>query len=141
MPKPILVPLDGSTFSEHALPIAAQLARRSGAPLHLVRVHEVATALAPPDGVPAYDLRWDAALRLQDEEYLRAVAARCAEQEGITARTALLDGPVAAALAAFVAALDIGQIVMTTHGRGGISRAWVGSVADALCDVPRCPSC
>jgi nucleotide-binding universal stress UspA family protein len=132
MPSPILVPLDGSTFSEQALPTAAQLARRTGAPLHIVQVHEAAASYAPPDGVPVYDHRWDAALRVQEEEYLHGVAARCMEQVGVAPRTELLDGPVSAALAAYVTALDVELIVMTTHGRGGISRAWVGSVADAL---------
>jgi len=41
MIRSILVPLDGSTFGEHALPMAASLARRAGATLHLVHVHEV----------------------------------------------------------------------------------------------------
>jgi len=37
--RTILLPLDGSVFSEHALPAAIEVARRSGAVLHLVHVY------------------------------------------------------------------------------------------------------
>jgi nucleotide-binding universal stress UspA family protein len=132
MTRHILVPLDGSAFSENALPMALDLTRRMGARLHLVQVHEPPVAPAYPDAVPAYDERWDGALRAREEEYLRSLAHRCMERAGVSPETQLLDGPVAAALASYVAEVGIDRIVMTTHGRGGISRAWMGSVADAL---------
>jgi nucleotide-binding universal stress UspA family protein len=132
MIRDILLPLDGSTFSEHALPTAVDAARRAGARLHLVHVHEPPTAQVYPDGLPVYDEQWDGALRAQDEEYLRSVAHRCMEREGISPVLQLLDGPVSAALAGYAAEVGVDLIIMTTHGRGGISRAWVGSVADAL---------
>lgn len=132
MPKKILVPLDGSTFSEHALPVAAKLAREAGAELYLIQVHETAIGGIYPNGVPAFDTRWNAELRLQEQEYLRAAAGRCMAREGVSARTDLLDGVAPVAIARFATELDIDLIVMTTHGRGGISRAWIGSVADAL---------
>jgi nucleotide-binding universal stress UspA family protein len=132
MARDILVPLDGSTFSEHALPAAADLARRTGARLHLVQVHEPVTAGIHPDGIPVYDTRWEGALRAQEEEYLRGVAGQVASSAGVSPVTELLDGPVTPTLCAYVAEAGIGQIVMTTHGRGGISRAWLGSIADAL---------
>jgi nucleotide-binding universal stress UspA family protein len=132
MPREILVPVDGSTFSEHALPFAADVARRTGARLHIVQVHEPPVAHAYPDSLPVFDGRWDDALRAQEKESLASLAYRCMEQAGIGPVTELLDGPVPAALAGYAAETGIDMIVMTTHGRGGISRAWVGSVADAL---------
>jgi nucleotide-binding universal stress UspA family protein len=132
MTRHILVPLDGSAFSETALPMALDLARRTAARLHLVQVHEPPAAPAYPDAVPAYDERWDGALRAREEEYLRSLAHRCMERAGVSPVTQLLDGPVAGALASYVAEVGIDRIIMTTHGRGGISRAWMGSVADAL---------
>lgn len=133
----ILLPLDGSTFSEHAVPLALDIARRCGARLHLVQVHEPPLAQVYPDGLPVYDERWDGALRAQTEEYLRSIAHRCMERAGVSPATELLDGPVSAAIAAYAAEVGADLILMTTHGRGGISRAWVGSVADAL--VRRAP--
>jgi nucleotide-binding universal stress UspA family protein len=132
MTRDILVPLDGSTFSEHALPVAIEIARRTGARLHLVQIHEPVPGQVPTDGIPIYDAEWDGAMRAQEEEYLRGIAGSCMEHGGISPVTELLEGPVIPALAAYVAELGIGQIVMTTHGRGGISRVWMGSVADAL---------
>jgi nucleotide-binding universal stress UspA family protein len=128
----ILLPLDGSPFSEHALPLAVDLAVRSGARLHLVQVHEPPLAQVYPDGLPVYDDRWDGAIRAQTEEYLRSVAQRCMERGGVSPVTNLLDGSVAPAIAQYAAEVGIDLITMTTHGRGGISRAWVGSVADSL---------
>jgi nucleotide-binding universal stress UspA family protein len=128
----ILLPVDGSTFSEHALPFAADIARRSGARLHLVQVHEAPVAQVYPDGLPVYDARWDGAVRAQTEEYLRSLAHRCMERTGVSPVTELIDGAVSGALAAYATEVGVDLIVMTTHGRGGISRAWVGSVADAL---------
>src|SRR6185437_8166687 len=56
MYKTILVPLDGSTFAEHALPLALSLARRSHAELHLVTISTPLTQayiegvfVGPPD--------------------------------------------------------------------------------------------
>jgi nucleotide-binding universal stress UspA family protein len=132
MPRDILVPLDGSTFSEHALPVAADLARRTGARLHLVQIHEPIAAQMPVEGVVAWDARWDGAIRANEEEYLRSIAGICAERTGIQPVTELLEGAVIPALAAYAAEMNIGRIIMTTHGRGGISRVWMGSVADAL---------
>jgi nucleotide-binding universal stress UspA family protein len=132
MIRNILLPLDGSTFSEHALPLAVDLAVRSGARLHLVQVHEAPLAQVYPDGLPVYDERWDGAIRAQTEEYLQSLAQRCMEQAGLSPVTELLDGSVAPAIARYAAEAGIDLITMTTHGRGGISRAWVGSVADSL---------
>ena len=40
MIRTILLPVDGSTFSEHALPVARDAARGAGARLHIIHVHE-----------------------------------------------------------------------------------------------------
>jgi nucleotide-binding universal stress UspA family protein len=131
MSKRIVVPLDGSVFAEHALPIAARLARAAGAQLHLVQVHETALGFYA-NRMATFDARWDETLRTQEAEYLRSAANRCALHEGVVARTELLEGAVPAAISRFAVDLDAALLVMTTHGRGGISRAWVGSVANAL---------
>jgi nucleotide-binding universal stress UspA family protein len=132
MTRDILVPLDGSTFSEHALPVALDLARRTGARLHLVQVHEPMTGLLSAEGAATIDARWEGALRAQEQEYLQSLAGTCEERAGISPVIELLEGAVVPALAAYAAEVGAGQIVMTSHGRGGISRVWMGSIADAL---------
>src|ERR1041385_5259457 len=56
--RTVVVPLDGSPLAERALPIAATIARRCGAQLVLIRVHE------PPRLAIAYAYDWDAERRL-----------------------------------------------------------------------------
>jgi nucleotide-binding universal stress UspA family protein len=132
MAKTILVPLDGSTFAEHALPIALGLARASGARLHLVQVHELRLVPMAPEAVVPYAQWWDAALREQEREYLRSASNRVMERGGIVVRAELLDGAPEIALATYAREMEVDLIVMTTHGRGGLSRMWLGSVADAV---------
>jgi len=127
----ILLPLDGSAFGEHALPAALELAQRLSARLHLVQVHEPPAPLAAEPG-NGLETELNTSLRLQEEEYLRTMANRCMERAGVVTRTELLDGPVATTLASYIQDVGIDLVVMTTHGRSGMSRAWVGSVADAV---------
>lgn len=133
MDRSILIPLDGSQFAEHALPAAFALARRSGARLHVVRVHEPPMLpIASGESMVALDAEWLAAIQAEEEDYLRVVANRCMQETGLPVRTDFPQGPSANAIVG--AARDSGDalIVMTTHGRGGLSRAWLGSVADAV---------
>jgi nucleotide-binding universal stress UspA family protein len=117
----IMVPLDGSHFSEQALPTAVDLATRWHAGLHLVRVDE--------------DLGNRAARevsRLVQESYLTELAMQLRIETGLSVRVGMLQGEIASALESYSRFSDIDLVVMTTHGRSGISRIWVGSVADEL---------
>lgn len=125
----ILVPLDGSAFSERALPIAMALAMRSGATLDLVHVHEPPPLLGQ---APMYDTRYDADVRAQMHGRHAALAARLAQEDGVTTTATFLDGRVVPALRQHATDTRPDLIVMTSHGRGGVSRAWLGSVADRL---------
>jgi nucleotide-binding universal stress UspA family protein len=139
MPAAILVPLDGSPFGEHALPHALGLARQHGAPLHLVHVHAPPVPGAYAEAVAEEHARWDREIREQEEAYLARLAARIAEHAGLTAATAVLDGPVVATLRAHAARIDAGLVVLTTHGRGILARSWLGSVTDGLVRVAGTP--
>jgi nucleotide-binding universal stress UspA family protein len=54
-------------------------------------------------------------------------------------RTEVLRGAIATELATYAQTYDVGLVVMTSHGQGGISRAWLGSVAGALVRRMRVP--
>ncbi len=127
----ILVPLDGSTFSEQALPTAASIARRTGATLCLTRVH-VPAGLLPFGGSTPVDAEHEHALREEATTYLERLASRTAEEHDVATSPTLLDGPVVESIDRHAQEVDADLIVMTTHGRSGISRAWLGSVADGL---------
>lgn len=131
MYRQILVPLDGSRFAEAALPLALDVSRRTEAPIHLVTVQEPIPSFA-------YD-EWEAAATDWSEDYLANVLERIGARAGGRLTTALRSGPVVERLGEEVHEVEADLVVMATHGRGMLSRAWLGSVADAFvheCDRP-----
>jgi nucleotide-binding universal stress UspA family protein len=132
MLRSILVPLDGSAFSQRALPWACMLASRHGAALRLVAVDEPLLLALPYADIPGLDATVAQSHREGLEEGLREASTRVCDDTGVTPALALLDGAVPEAIAADAERERVDLIVMTTHGRGGFARAWLGSVADAL---------
>src|SRR6516162_5446152 len=134
MYRSILVPLDGSTFGEHALPAALSLARRAGGSLHVMLVH---TAFAYVESGLIYDDRVDRQIREQEQGYLESVVTRLKAASPVPVTWALRDGAIADGICEQITASSADLIVMTTHGRGPLTRFWLGSVADNL--VRRAP--
>lgn len=131
--RTLLVPLDGSALAEQALVPAARLAKSAGAALHLVTVEPPVSVMAMEqersgDAVPTSADE----LRLGYRQYLVTTAEALSTTHGVRARWALLAGWPPRALAAYVHEHQIDLVVMTTHGRGGVSRFWLGSMADEL---------
>lgn len=131
MYRSLLIPLDGSQFGEHALPLARAIACQSGATLHLVHVHVVRMPISV-DAIPIFDEAIDAQDRAREQAYLDALARRISSDGAVRITTAVLDDPIAGALQSYAATHAIDLVVMTTHGRGAFSRFWLGSVADTL---------
>lgn len=126
----IVVPLDGSAFAESALPLACLLATRAEAGLRFVTVHEPVPAFAQAE--------WETSAREWSERYLEEVGRRSADS-ACTAETRVLTGPVATELEEYVADVGADLVVMATHGRGTLTRAWLGSVADHFVRHSPCP--
>jgi nucleotide-binding universal stress UspA family protein len=120
----VLVPLDGSAFSESALPVAVTIARRWNADLEILTVQT-----DPP--MLAHDL-----LELPSygwlEQYVEEVAERVRAEAGVTVRATVLKGSPAEATHNHAAERGVDLVVMATHGRGPMSRFWLGSTADGL---------
>lgn len=129
MIRSILVPLDGSRFSESALPLALELAGRAHASVHLVMVHEPHVALVPADEHQVWSGLQDPEQRPNELEYLAGLAAKV-DPHGTAPRYELVEGDVRAALIEAAEQTSADLIVMATHGRGAFSRFWLGSVAD-----------
>ncbi len=133
MYRRIVVPLDGSELAERALPEAEKLAGLSGAPLHLIRVVDVA-ALHRLAGYGAA-IEYAAMVQvLEDEQvaardYLERMERELAGR-GLPVTTELRHGMAARELAAATATGDV--VVMATHGRGGMARWFLGSVAEEV---------
>jgi nucleotide-binding universal stress UspA family protein len=129
--RSILVPLDGSELAAEALSLAVSIARRSGAKLRLVLVHQhPSVPLDVTNTRTAVGL--DVARRKAERSYLRNVQARLRGDGARVASAVTLTGAVGPALVTYVRDLGIDLVVMATHGRGGVRRAWLGSVADHL---------
>jgi nucleotide-binding universal stress UspA family protein len=111
-----------------SLPYAATLARRSGAVLQLVYVH---TPLLLGEGA-MYLGTPDVQLWEEERKYLSGVAERLKKARVENVSTHILEGPVAETLQEHALRQSSDLVVMTTHGRGPVSRFWLGSVADQL---------
>jgi nucleotide-binding universal stress UspA family protein len=128
----IIVPLDGSAFSAKALATGAAIARKRGATLHLLSVHTPLVIVPTYPNAPAYDNSFDEAQREALQTALQEYAERLKNELGITPKTAVFEGDPAVVLSDEAVRRGASLIVMTTHGRGGFTRAWLGSVADEL---------
>jgi nucleotide-binding universal stress UspA family protein len=117
MYRTILVPLDGSPLAEQAIPLALAVAQRAKADVRLARVHERTT----PEGGPA-----------SDQSYLDAIAGRLHAAAAVPVTATVLTGPVEAALCEHARLVKASLMVLTTHGRGPLSRLWMGSTTDEL---------
>ena len=125
MLRNVMLPLDGSGFSELAAPLAISIAKLNAAMLHVVRVH-VPTV---PTAEITLTTNYDELLRENERAELERVVAQ-ARERGLATTNALLEGPVAFALNAYCQDAAIDLVVMTTHGRGGLKRLVLGSVAE-----------
>jgi nucleotide-binding universal stress UspA family protein len=126
MYRTIIVPLDGSAYSQAALPVAASFAHASGAALDLVRVH----VEERPD--LADDPSWDAMFREGEVRYLESLALAYEGVAGTKVRVSLLDPPVAKSLIDFACTRVAPLFIVAGRGRTGIRRALLGSTCDAL---------
>jgi nucleotide-binding universal stress UspA family protein len=129
----IVVPLDGSELAEQALPHAEALARLTGAPLHLVRVIDP-THLGTPLGTLLSTDAVALELLLEEEriaarEYLGRIEGDLRDRRhAVTVEYR----PGRAADELLAAAQPGDLLVMATHGRSGLGRWFVGSVAEAV---------
>jgi nucleotide-binding universal stress UspA family protein len=124
----VVVPLDGTSLAEQALPQAVSLGRDRGAHLHLATVAR-STGGEFSDLTPGVI---DAPAAVASG-YLDSVAVQLRGAGVADVSTARLTGEdVVEALEAHRAEVGAGLTVMCTHGRGAVERAWLGSIADGL---------
>lgn len=127
----VLVALDGSLYSERALPYAEALGRMTGAEIvaayatdraDLARLAGVDPSRAPGDPIAS-----------ELERARGRIAAG-----GLRARARIVYGPdPAEGIVALQRELDAGVITLASHARQGIDRALLGSVADAVAQSSR----
>ena len=134
----ILLPLDGSKLSEAALPDAVCMAKLTGAEITLLRAVPPAEISISPAGVPFFiDELYDI-LRSACMDYLREISQR-EEFRDIKLRLSVMLGFPADVILDACQKEKIDLIVMATHGRSGVGRWVLGSVAEKVLRASSCP--
>ena len=133
--KKILVPTDFSTTGDKALSYAAALARDTGATLLIVHVKE------PPLAYGGGEMYYGAPDPNQRdlEEMLASVVAGGDNDKQVPYEHRLITGDPSTALVRLADDEDVDLIVMGTHGRTGLTRLLMGSVAEAVMRRASCP--
>jgi nucleotide-binding universal stress UspA family protein len=135
----ILIPLDGSALAERAIDLAVEVGRLTHAHYTLVQVVEpVYRAFLIGGAEPPVDVEAESAAWKQASEYLDGVATRLRGQ-GLTVWSETRIGSPATAILESAAVNGADLIAMSTHGRGGVARLLMGSVADKLLRGARVP--
>lgn len=130
MYKKILVPLDGSPLAETALPHAEAIAKSEGAEIILLRIPMMPAS-------EFFSREPSIAVKIHDEEQAEAVKyiamkAEELKKERIKVSIVTQDGPVPDTILAVADNTQADMIAMSTHGRTGIQRWLIGSVADKV---------
>jgi nucleotide-binding universal stress UspA family protein len=136
----ILVPLDGSELASTALVHAKELAKRLASPLHLIRA--IDPTVINRVGTVGMGFDYTAIDELLSEEEQDAKTyidsqVDALTGEGLTTTGVVLRGYAAAAIDSV--AKDGDLIVMASHGRTGVRRWFLGSVAEEVLRQSRVP--
>jgi universal stress protein A len=136
--KHILVAVDYSDCAFNALEIAADLARSQHAAFDIVNVIDPVQAVPPAVDPYGGMLPWFGAL---NENAIKLLSDYSEEMEatGLTVKSTVLDGPPAATIAEFARKISADLIVIGSHGRKGLSRLMLGSVAEEVMRDAPCP--
>jgi nucleotide-binding universal stress UspA family protein len=138
--KRILVPVDGSDTSNTALQEALRIAKDQQAALRIVHIVDEAVIDGDIDGLINYAALRDALK--QGGTHLLARAAKSASQAGVEAETALLETMGerhGEAIAAEAKRWQADLLVMGTHGRHGLDRLFMGSIAEGTARLAPVP--
>jgi len=125
----ILVPTDGSAEGERAVAHAVDLAAVHGAGVHAVHVVDSARYAGMP-----MEASWEGVgelLRGDADEAVGAVEELAAGTD-VDVETAVVEGSPAGEIVRYAEGNDCDLVVMGTHGRGGIDRLLLGSVAEKV---------
>lgn len=136
--KNIIVPTDFSPHAEHALGYAKELAKSTGATLHLI--HAVEPMVYPVDWgyaqVGFIDVEKEF---IKAAEHDMSALANAIEAEGISVVTAILHGKASDQIAAYSQDNSADIICIATHGRGGLEHFLFGSTTERVLRKAVCP--
>ncbi|HEY1884205.1 MAG TPA: universal stress protein [Candidatus Cybelea sp.] len=136
--KPILVPVDGSDCSMHALDFAVELASSLGAEIVICHVLDLGRAAAMSAGAAQLVEESIEVLRAEGKEIIDRAVARAGSKVHVSARVP--DGAPVEQIERLAAELPASFIVLGTHGRSGLERLLMGSVAEGVVRAASVPA-
>lgn len=125
--KNLVVAVDGSPSADRALDLALQLAKAEGCALDICSVAHTSALYGSPQSVErAYAEIHEEARRVVDAAVLRA------NKDGIAAQGRVFEGEPVYQIVTYARKINADAIVIGTHGRSGVNRLLMGSVAEGV---------
>lgn len=135
LPKTILVPTDFSDCAEQALDYAVALAGKLGATVHLLNAITIPALGVPELGVALTSTMMESTVRTHHGELDRLATHRASANIDTILRT----GDARDVIVDVAKEIGADLIVMGTHGRRGVRRALIGSIAEGVLRTAPCP--
>jgi nucleotide-binding universal stress UspA family protein len=141
MSDQLLVPLDGSSLADEAVAHAAEIARRTDASLHLVRVHTPLSMFVPPtdSSIAIPDPVIDEMIHSQAEEWLANRARSISELNDVPVTWEVRVGAPEVQIVLASTQRNTRMLVCPTRGAGGSASRLLGSVTDSVMRHASCP--
>jgi nucleotide-binding universal stress UspA family protein len=134
--RSILFPTDFSSCNEAALKLASTLASESKALMYIVYVHDVQHLSASMgEAAYLYESQWKEELTTAETQLNRVRPTI----RGVECRHVLLSGSPVPEVLRFATENNVDLIVMASHGRTGLPRLILGSVAEGVMRKAKCP--
>ncbi|WP_101476818.1 universal stress protein [Candidatus Nitrosotalea bavarica] len=139
----ILVPYDGSTYSQKALKMAFNMARAFDSALHLVNVIDVST-VSPPGQIRSKDTRKTldqikSTVKTSVESYLQKIQKEYVDS-GVIVKGFVLEGDITGKLLKFIEDYNIDLVIIGSKGLSGVSKIMtLGSVSRKVSELAKCP--
>jgi nucleotide-binding universal stress UspA family protein len=139
----ILVPYDGSTYSQKALKMAFNMARAFDSAVHLVNVIDVST-VSPPGQIRSKDTRKTldqikSTVKTSVESYLQKIQKDYVDS-GVIVKGFVLEGDITGKLLRFIEDYNIDLVIIGSRGLSGVSKIMtLGSVSRKVSELAKCP--
>jgi nucleotide-binding universal stress UspA family protein len=130
----ILLPLDGSSFAEYALPHALEMAQKFNAELHLLHIVTKFVPEVEQDVQRSHNL-----YATQAHEYMEKMVNLIQYKTKRPIVFKVVEGLVPELILEYADRQTVDLIVMATHGRTGLKRLVLGSVAERVLRAAYCP--
>ena len=139
----ILVPYDGSTYSQKALKMAVNMASEFESSLYLVNIIDV-SAVSPPGQIHSKNTRKTldqikSTVKTSIESYLQKIQ-KDYEDSGVIVKGFVLEGEITEKLLKFTQDHDIDLVIIGSKGLSGVSKIkTLGSVSRKISELAKCP--